>query len=186
MPLSEILFYAREFAWIPIVLVFLVLPYLYCVLAIDVHKEYAELVKSAPESFVFTDATIGEIQDDLHIFDLDWWLIAAIAALFVGLFSLGTLASKSASLPSPLDAANSVSTSVSAHEGAKSFACTSGGGAAAAQCNERAVVNSMLVGYATLVGLLLSFLLMWGKVRAVRRLRTYYLKFRLSPILEEV
>lgn len=179
MPWSEVLGSLKEFVWIPVLLVFVVLPYLYCTLAIDVHKDYADLVKSAPVNFRFEGPTVEHIENDLHIFDLDWWIVIAITTLFVGLFSLGTLANTSSNfLSTKVD--NPVAASPGT-EGPQWAQVTR-----ASQCrtnqvsDEHVFVRSMLVAYATLVGLLLSFLLVWARLRAARRLRTYYLHFRLS------
>ena len=175
--LSELLVHTKEFGWIPFLLVFLALPYVYCLLAIDVHKDYAELVKSAPQGYIFDSQSLDRIQDDLHIFELDWWLILSIAMMFVGLFSLGSFASTSTFFVSGVSQAASNAVLGSPPSVWTDASCVDAGHVAAV-CSEKAFVRSVLVAYATIVAVFLSFLLVWGRVRAVRRLRSYYQMLR--------
>lgn len=147
MPWTEIARVFSMYSWASIVLVFVLLPYIYFYLAIEVHKEFADLYKSLPEGFQFDSVTLNSIENDLHIFNMDWWLVFSIALLLVGLFSLDTLASQSESIRT---ANPSVSGDVVLR------------------------VKSLLVGYAILVGLLLSFAVVWGRLRAARNMRSYY------------
>ena len=181
--LSEIIAHSRDFAWIPFLLVFLALPFGYCLLAIDVHREYAELYKSAPDGYQFDDGTRESISRDLHVFELDWWLIVSVAMLFVGLFALDGLVTKSNSLgvlPSDLSSQPMAVASVVAPAASGPHAAAGCGAndTSKAACAELAFVRSALIAYATGVAIAISFMVLWGRVSAVRRLAAYYAHLR--------
>ena len=160
MPWTEVARVFSTYSWASIVLVFVLLPYIYFYLAIEVHRDFADLFKSVREGFQFDSVTLNNMENDLHIFNIDWWLVFSIAFLLVGLFSLDTLASQSESIRT---------------------------GNPAITRDVLLRVKSLLVGYAVLVGLLLSFAVVWGRLRVARNMRSYYALSRIcGPVLHRV
>lgn len=141
--------YLDQFPWLPLILVFAALPTIYYSLAVDVHKDYAELIKNAPDGANFSSIS-DEIDLDLHIFDLDWWIVLAIAALFLGLFQMGDLVQSSRALE----------------------------GMGPERAGAIIHVRSVLVAYATAVGCIVAFVIAWARLNAARRLRCYYMRYR--------
>ena len=147
---APLLSYLGQYSWLPLLLVFVALPVLYVTLAIDVHKEYAELIKSAPKDFEIRTIE-SDIELDLHLFELDWWIVLAVALLFVGLFQMGDMAQ------------------------ASSFLEAIGPQRAAAADQ----VKSILIGYVACLGIVIAFMVGWARLNAARRLRSYYSMFRI-------
>ncbi len=149
--------------WIPVIVAFVALPGLYIVLAIDVHKDYAELVKlriTANRKFRLPQAMslLKNIETKLYIFELDWWVVAATGVLLVAITSLGELVQFSSLAP--------------ACQLKPVVSC-------APLCNSIAdpycvKMLSILRLYCVVVALLLSFRIGWARIAAAKDLRSLY------------
>lgn len=138
-------------AWVPIVIAFGALPALYVILAIDVHKDYAELIKiqitdQEKLGTINTTILLKRIEDELYVFELDWWVIAATGVLLVAIASLGDLA--------PLSDQFKACARPASHD-----------------CDG---IQSILRLYCVIVGLMLSFRIAWARIGAAKQLRVLY------------
>lgn len=169
MNLKEFFDSTGHFEWLSLIQVFIILPYYYCMTCVDVHKEYAELIKNAPTHFKFTIQLKKQIENDLHLFNLDWWLVVAITALFIGLLSSSSIAARSTifNVPAICYADMSHLNNLAALGGTPS--------------ENRDFVQKILVIYVMLVGLLFAFFIAWGRVVTVGKLRDYHYQFRSKP-----
>jgi hypothetical protein len=153
----------RQFAagggWVPLVLAFGVLPYVYVAFAIEVHKEYADFTKTLfASSESLEKGQVSRLLErgdaELYIFEMDWWIICAIAVLMVAIFSSAEMVEFS-NLLSPI--------------------CIAGQdlsrGRVLSECEK---VRSVITLYGVVVTLLIGFRLAWARVVAARQLRHLY------------
>jgi hypothetical protein len=142
---------AKSGGWLPIVVAFVALPALYFLLAVDVHKDYAELAKFDAEARtrkLTGDGLLIKIDRTLYLFELDWYVVAATAVLLVLI----------ACLPQLLELSPEMSRSCG-HQGMWPD-CDMG--------------KSVLRLYCIMVGLVISFRIGWGRLAAARELRYLY------------
>lgn len=180
MSLRELLTGLGHIEWLFLLQAFVLLPYYYYTLSIETHKEYIELIKSAPANYEFPPALKEKIDNELHLFELDWWLILAIAALFTGLLSSSVIASQS-KIFRPIDeyascAANSeiLTSQIALPKCSSNLSNASN----KALQKDKNMVRTALTLYAIIVGLLIAFILSWGRVATVKKLRGHYFAFR--------
>lgn len=150
--LEAIAKFSNGAAWLPLVVVLVVLPGLYAILAVDVHKDYAELLKfriASPDKFRHpsVDVLKRKIDDALYVFELDWWVVVATGVLLVAIASLGELVT--------------ISNLVVCKDGESKVA-------------ECAKLSSVLRLYCIAVALLLSFRISWARIVAAKHLRMLY------------
>lgn len=78
------------------IVVFVALPYLYLSLASQVQAEYTEVIKSVvAKGTPLKNMTLGalkeELEERIHVFQVDWWFIAALGVLMLFFFKLDML-----------------------------------------------------------------------------------------------
>lgn len=156
------------------VFVLIVLPYLYLNLASQVQLECTEALKAAmgrnPTWKRLKKRNFNEaIEDALHVFQVDWWFVAAFGLIMLCMFKLDLLIELSTYFKKVC---------VSDH----SLACQIGGSNApnsASNCPEVAVscrsMRLVLSLYTLGIGIAFAFRLYWERVMATRKLRAYYI-----------
>jgi hypothetical protein len=148
-----------ETAWLPLLVALVGLPVLYINLAMDAFKDYGELVKgitgesdrapvaattTAVQSISESDSALETIRDELRIFDLDWWVVAALGVLLFAMVC-------AANLPASATITKACSSS-----------------------DQGDVVKGLMSLYATGFGLLVGFRLVWARLAIARSIRMYH------------
>jgi hypothetical protein len=164
-------------SWLPLLVSLVLIPSLYILLAIDVHKEYGEAVREVARAQTIRPlqrslALRVELTQDLRVFELEWWLVGAFGALIVAIMASGYLVDWS-------DAKNVshqvVETSYSCHTTAgKNLLCT------VEPVKVSAPIQVAMSLYATLVGVAVGFRFGWARVRFAQDLTKYYMAYMLG------
>jgi len=155
--------------------VFVALPYLYLSLAGEVHKDCLEFRKlragRALNALSAEDArqlqlASERIDSNSGVFETDWWVLAALAIIMLGIFQLPELAALSSYMPSacqsPIVEANCVMTSVTTTN--VNLRCNR------ALTNCDSIKNVFLV-YTLMAALLISLRLWWARLAIARDLQ---------------
>ena len=157
---------------IAIVFVLLVLPYLYMYWAAQLQSECTEAFKAAlarnPKWGPNKKAAFNEaIEDAVHVFQVNWWYVAAFTLIMVLMFKLDLLVEVSAHFKNVCKAKQSI-------------LCQMGGATtAASECTETSdscrTMKLVLSLYTLAVGILFAACLYWERIMATRKLRSYYI-----------
>lgn len=155
--LSALATMGLETAWLPLLVALVGLPALYINLAMDAFKDYCELIKSIPAAAgpaaiapadtpcpPHCDRILDAVRDELKIFDLDWWVVAALGVLLFAMIC-------AANLPNATTIVES---------------CSPDG-----QGN---IIKAWMSLYATGFGLLMGFRLVWARLNIARGIRMYH------------
>lgn len=158
-------------SWLPAFVSLILIPALYVALAIDVHKEYGDVVRiSIDAKEVITQheksKLLDEVTDKLKVFDLEWWLVGAFGVLMAALMFSGHLADWSLATKAAPTSPMAVYT---CHQAAQaSLLCVVEPSKAASP------VRVAMSIYATFVGLLVAFRFGWARLRLAQDLKQYY------------
>ena len=154
--------------------VFVALPYLYLSLAAEVHKDCLEFRKLEASRLLGAEAKeierltqVGErINSNSRVFETDWWVLAALAIIMLGIFQLPELASLSQYFPQacrePVVEANCVMTSFTTKS--VNLRCDR----ALTMCDS--IRNAFLL-YTLAAALLIAFRLWWARLAIARDLQ---------------
>jgi hypothetical protein len=158
-----------------LITVFVALPYLYLSLAAEVHKdclEFRKLQASRIDQGMDTDEAkrvdlaSRRIDSNSGVFDTDWWVLAALAVIMLGIFELQELAALSKYMPAncrnPVVEANCVMTSVTTtnvnlHCNRQVTSCDS--------------VKNIFLLYTLMTALVIGFRLWWARLAIARDLQ---------------
>lgn len=86
---------------------FVLLPFLYARESIDVHKACRAALDKITDD-IKRQRRSAELQEHLHFFRFEWWLIAATTILLIGVFALGDLATFSSLVESQQSSAGPI------------------------------------------------------------------------------
>ncbi len=150
--------------WVPLVVAFVALPGLYMFLAIDVHKDYTELIKSRVSAGEHMRGLpvadlLMRVREQLYIFELEWWVVAATGVLLFAIASLSDLFQYSNLLSICRIPTSCQST-----------------GCIPKPSDDCLRFLSILRLYCVSVGLLLSFRIAWARIAAAKELKVLYAK----------
>jgi hypothetical protein len=159
--------------WLPALVSLVLIPSLYIVLAIDVHKEYGDLIRTSVDKGEVGTAfdknrLYEETAEKLRVFDLEWWLVGSFGVLIVAIMSSGYLTEWSHF------AAASQASAV-----ATTFKCQTASTAQLLCVVEPSAssspVRTAMSLYATMIGLLVGFRLGWARLKLAQDLKHYYI-----------
>ncbi len=111
--MDVIKFFAGDWGALRFLAGFVLLPFLYLRDCSDIYQSYQSFLDKLSDNDLpqaDQNATLLRLQDKLHFFDMEWWLVAAITMLLLGIFLLGEVAQYSSlTLPGQVAAKGSVS-----------------------------------------------------------------------------
>ncbi|PWT80593.1 MAG: hypothetical protein C5B44_05180 [Acidobacteria bacterium] len=150
--------------WLSLIVGLIVIPSIYISFALDVQKEYGELIRVAIEKrWVLTKEETVDLHDEVEtrisFFQLDWWVIGAIGVLMFAIAACGELAQFSTYIVRvPIGHHSDTIQNTEMLKG----------------------VHQGIFIYTIAVGLLIIFRIAWARLSLARALRQYY-KFRPCP-----
>lgn len=157
--------------WISIIAIFVALPALYCILCAAVHKDYAELFKSAASIPGYDGQRMAALQEEvknrLYVFEMDWWMVAAVSVLFLAIFNISQLINQTQLLTiqcPPNDSIERLSKMLTEVH----FGCDD---TRTAPCRN---FRGIFALYGVVVGLLLAFRIWWARLTAAKDLKSLY------------
>ena len=140
--------------WPPALIGLIGIPVLYTILAVQTHRDYAELVKDAREAGLSPKQMarlIAYIEDRIQVFQLKWWVVAAFGILLFAIMGSGAIPG----LERPPVSAEVAET-----------ACSG-------LFNE-CPVRSGMAAYGTLFGLAVGYRLIWARLMLAKDIKNYY------------
>lgn len=177
-------------SWLPILVTLVVVPTLYIILAVDVHKEYGDLVLKATDTNYTATPKEGaifleKVNVELKIFNLEWWIVAAFGVLISAIigasymtdwsqmedrFSPPTASIQTGSPPA-------VTGPYSATAGTYNCRIASGGAISCwpLRLEPGTGIRAAMSLYATFIGLVVGFKLGWARLKLAKDLKRYYL-----------
>jgi hypothetical protein len=163
-------------SWFSLILAFAILPSFYLKFAFDMQKEYVELAKTTFSNPALTsrdrEKLVQSSEEALHVFQVEWGMILAIAILILANFSSVFIVDLSSfgngCIGSPGKVTSTLVWEAAAPHGAvrqPRIVCEK--------------VKNLLSIYSVLAVLLMFFQIWWSKLTAIKRLRRIYLELSL-------
>ena len=141
-------------------------------LAIDVHKEYADLVKAAAGTSIRNNDhefanLMTRIEDGVYLFELNWWVVVLAAILFLGILNLGTFVQMSRHLSESCKALSTL-------EASKTKTMVAPVSTSENKANSCRTASTIVNIFGLIVALGACFYLGWARMLAARDLREFY------------
>jgi hypothetical protein len=162
---------------IALLAVFVALPYLYLSLATEVHKDCLEFrkvqadrvnkltEKNDSKGLAHVSLVAQRIDSNSRVFEVEWWVLASLAIIMLGIFHLPELANLSQHMPQACRdvfvEANCVMTSVTSKN--VSLRCVR----SLSVCED---IKNVFILYTLAAGILIGFRLWWARIAISRDL----------------
>ena len=149
------------------VLGFVLLPFLYIKDCMDVHREFASAFASmADKKALQHHCNFSMMKSSLYVFDMDWWLVGAIAVFLTATFTLGDAASYS-TLLTQVPACSEVSDGMLGATPAQQVQAHTEAEPSPRASRARGILNA----YGCVLGLAAVYFVQWQKSQAYFALR---------------